>query len=65
MFMLNRFDNDAQSRYSAIEGEALVVCWAREKVDFSSMGVQICTLGSIINRSLHFSWKTLNHLTRF
>ena len=34
VFMLSRFNNDAQSRYSAIEGEALSVYWAKDKADF-------------------------------
>ena len=34
VFMSSRFNNDAQSRYSAIEGEALTVYWAKDKADF-------------------------------
>ena len=34
VFMSSRFNNDAQSRYSAIEGEALTMNWAKDKVDF-------------------------------
>ena len=32
--MSSRFNNDAQSRYSAIAGEALTVYWAKDKADY-------------------------------
>ena len=42
VFMSSRFNNDAHSRYSAIEGKALTVYWAKDKADISSPGVRIC-----------------------
>ena len=34
VFMSSRFNNDAQSRYSPIEGEALTMFWAINKADY-------------------------------
>ena len=34
VFMSSRFNNDAQSRYSPIEGEALTMYWAINKSDY-------------------------------
>ena len=36
--MSSRFNTDAQSRYSAIEGEALCVYWAKDKANFFIYG---------------------------
>ena len=38
MFMSSRFNKDAQSRYSAIEGKALTVYWAKDKIDYFIFG---------------------------
>ena len=39
--MSSRFNDVAQSRYSAIEGEALTVYWAKYRADFSYMDSHI------------------------
>ena len=38
VFTSSRFNNDAQSRYSAIEREALTVYWGLEKTDYIIYG---------------------------
>ena len=35
VLMYSRFNNDAQSRYRATEGEALTLYWAKDKADLS------------------------------
>ena len=38
VFMSSRFNNDAQSRYSPIEGECLTLYWAINKCDYFLYG---------------------------
>ena len=45
VFMSSRFNNDAQSRYSAIEGEALSVYWATNKADYFIYGCDKLYIG--------------------
>ena len=43
--MSSRFNNDAQSRYSPIEGEALSVYWATSKADYFIYGCDKLYIG--------------------
>ena len=45
VFMSSRFNNDAQSRYSPIEGEALTVYWATSKADYFIYGCDKLYIG--------------------
>ena len=43
--MSSRFNNDAQSRYSPIEGEAITVYWATSKADYFIYGCDKLYIG--------------------
>ena len=45
LFKSSRFNNDAQSRYSPIEGEALTVYWATSKADYFIYGCDKLYIG--------------------
>ena len=45
VFMSSRFNNDAQSRYSPIEGEALTVYWAVSNADYFIYGCDKLYIG--------------------
>ena len=44
VFMSSRFNNDAQRRYSPIEGECLTLFWAINKADFFIYGIYGCDI---------------------
>lgn len=46
LFMSSRFNNDAQSRYSPIEGEALTIYWALNKADYFIYGCDKLFIGT-------------------
>ena len=46
VFMSSRFNNDAQSRYSPIEGEALTIFWAVNKADYFIYGCDKLFIGT-------------------
>ena len=46
MFMLSKFNNDAQSRYSPIEVECLTLFWAINKADFFIYGCDKLFIGT-------------------
>ena len=46
VFMSSRFNNDAQSRYSPIEGECLTLFWAINKADFFIYGCDKLYIGT-------------------
>ena len=46
VFMSSRFNNDAQSRYSPIEGEALTMFWAVNKADYFIYGCDKLYIGT-------------------
>ena len=64
--MSSRFNNDAQSRYSPIEGEALTVYWATSKADYFIYGCD--KLYSVMNQKPHLAFfrkvdpKPLDHI---
>ena len=45
VLMSSRFNNDAQSRYSPIEGEALTLYWATSKADYFIYGCDKLFIG--------------------
>ena len=55
--MSSRFNNDAQSRYSAIEGEVLKVYWATSKADYFIYGCDKLYIGVDHKPLLAFSRK--------
>ena len=54
VFMSSRINNDAQSRYSPIEGEALTVYWATSKGDYFIYGCDKLYIGLDIKPLLAF-----------
>ena len=46
VFMSSRFNNDAQSRYSPIEGECLTLFWAINKCDYYIYGSEKLFIGT-------------------
>ena len=46
VFMSSRFNNDAQSRYSPIEGECMTLFWAVHKTDYYIYGCDKLYVGS-------------------
>ena len=46
VFMSSRFNNDAQSRYSPIEGECLALYWAINKTDYFLYGCDKLYVGT-------------------
>ena len=55
VFMSSRFNNDAQSRYSPIEGEALTIYWAVNKADYFISGV----INFLLEWITHHWWLSL------
>ena len=46
VFMSSRFNNDAQSRYSPIEGECMTLFWAIHKTDYFIFGCPKLFIGT-------------------
>ena len=57
--MSSRFNNDAQSRYSPIEGEALTMFWAINKADYFIYGCDKLYVGTDHKLLLAFFRKKL------
>ena len=65
--MSSRFNNDAQSRYSAIEGECMTLYWAINKTDYFIFGCDKLFVGTDHKPLLAFfrkdDPKPLDHIT--
>jgi hypothetical protein len=62
-FMSSRFNTDAQSRYSPIEGECLTLYWAINKCDYFLYGCDKLYVGTDHRPLLAFDPKPLDHIS--